>query len=96
MKLKNGKIVAIFPEGEISRSSDVSKFYRGYEFIDRSGSVIVPFYIDGVFGSLFARHKSDAKRCFLKKREITLYFGEPITEAITPEELREMVVNLKY
>lgn len=95
MKLKNGKIVAIFPEGEISRSSDVSKFYRGYEFIDRSGSVIVPFYIDGVFGSLFARHKGDAKRCFLKKREITLYFGEPITEAITPEELREKVINLK-
>lgn len=95
MKLKNGKIVAIFPEGEISRSSDVSKFYRGYEFIDRSGSVIVPFYIDGVFGSLFARHKGDARRCFLKKREITLYFGEPITGTITPEELREMVVNLK-
>ena len=95
MKLKNGKIVAIFPEGEISRSSDVSKFYRGYEFIDRGKSVIIPFYIDGVFGSLFARHKGDARRCFLKKREITLYFGEPIIGGITPEELREMVVNLK-
>jgi acyl-[acyl-carrier-protein]-phospholipid O-acyltransferase/long-chain-fatty-acid--[acyl-carrier-protein] ligase len=95
MKLKNGKIVAIFPEGEISRSSDVSKFYRGYEFIDRGKSVIIPFYIDGVFGSLFARHKGDARRCFLKKREITLYFGEPITENITPEELREKVINLK-
>jgi acyl-[acyl-carrier-protein]-phospholipid O-acyltransferase/long-chain-fatty-acid--[acyl-carrier-protein] ligase len=95
MKLKNGKIIAIFPEGEISRSSDVSKFYRGYEFIDRNGSAIVPFYIDGVFGSIFARHKGDAKRCFLKKREITLYFGEPITKDITPEELREKVINLK-
>lgn len=95
MKLKNGKIIAIFPEGEISRSSDVSKFYRGYEFIDRNGSAIVPFYIDGVFGSIFARHKGDAKRCFLKKREITLYFGEPITKEITPEELREKVINLK-
>lgn len=94
-RLKNGKIVAIFPEGEISRDSDVSKFYRGYEFIDRGESVIVPFYIDGVFGSLFARHKGDARRCFLKKREITLYFGEPIMGNITPEELREIVVNLK-
>ncbi len=95
MKLKNGKIIAIFPEGEISRNSDVAKFYRGYEFIDRAGAVIVPFYIDGIFGSLFARHKGDAKRCFLKKREITLYFGEPISEEIRADELRDRVIQLK-
>lgn len=95
MKLKNGKIVAIFPEGEISRNSDVAKFYRGYEFIDRAGAVIVPFYIDGIFGSLFARHKGDARRCFLKKREITLYFGEPISEEIRADELRDRVIKLK-
>ncbi|MDP2893580.1 MAG: MFS transporter [Sulfurimonas sp.] len=95
MKLKNGKIVAIFPEGEISRSSDIAKFYRGYEFIDRSGAVIVPFYIDGVFGSLFARHKGEYKRNFFRKREITLYFGEPISQEIKADELRERVVKLK-
>ncbi|MDD5373028.1 MAG: MFS transporter [Sulfurimonas sp.] len=95
MKLKNGKIVAIFPEGEIARSSGVSKFYRGYEFIERSGVAIVPFHIDGIFGSVFARHKGDAKRCFLKKREITLTFGEPISGHISADELREIVVNLK-
>ncbi|MGE0738205.1 MFS transporter [Sulfurimonas sp.] len=95
MKLKDGKIVAIFPEGEISRGSSVSRFYRGYEFIDRSGAVIVPFYIDGIFGSVFARHKGDAKRCFLKKREITLTFGEPIMEHISADKLRDRVINLK-
>lgn len=95
MKLKDGKIIAIFPEGEISRNSEVSKFYRGYEFIDRGGAAIVPFHIDGVFGSLFARHKGDAKRCFLKKREITLCFGEPILREIKADELRERVINLK-
>ncbi|MFA5461963.1 MAG: MFS transporter [Sulfurimonas sp.] len=95
IKLKNGKIIAIFPEGKISRNSDVSKFYQGYKFIDRGSSVIVPFYIDGVFGSIFAKYKGDARRCFLKKREITLYFGEPIIGEITSEELREKVINLK-
>lgn len=95
MKLKDGKIVAIFPEGEIARSSSVSKFYRGYEVIQRSGAVIVPFYIDGIFGSVFARHKGDAKRCFLKKREITLTFGEPISGYISADELRDRVINLK-
>lgn len=95
MKLKDGKIIAIFPEGEIARSSSVSKFYRGYEFIERGGAVIVPFHIDGIFGSVFARHKGDAKRCFLKKREITLTFGEPISGHISADELREIVINLK-
>jgi acyl-[acyl-carrier-protein]-phospholipid O-acyltransferase/long-chain-fatty-acid--[acyl-carrier-protein] ligase len=95
MKLKDGKIIAIFPEGEISRNSEVSKFYRGYEFIDRGGAAIVPFHIEGVFGSLFARHKGDAKRCFLKKREITLCFGEPIYQEIKADELRQRVINLK-
>ena len=94
-RLKNGKIIAIFPEGEISRNSDVSKFYRGYEFIDRDSAVIIPFYIDGVFGSLFSRHKGQTRRCFLRKREITLSFGEAISEKIRADELREKVINLK-
>ncbi|MGE4418961.1 MAG: 1-acyl-sn-glycerol-3-phosphate acyltransferase [Sulfurimonas sp.] len=94
-RLKNGKIVAIFPEGEISRSANISKFYRGYEYIDRGDAVIVPFHIDGVFGSLFARHKGDVRRCFLKKREITVYFGEAISQEIKADELRQRVIKLK-
>ncbi len=94
-RLKNGKIIAIFPEGEISRSSDVAKFYRGYEFIDRDGAVIVPFFIDGVFGSIFSRHKGEAKRSFLKKREIVVCFGEPIAENIKANELRDRVIKCK-
>lgn len=94
-RLKDGKIIAIFPEGEISKSSDVSKFYRGYQFIDIDGAVIVPFFIDGIFGSLFSRHKGQTKRCFLKKREISVYFGEPISEHIQAGKLREKVIDLK-
>ncbi|MCK9455571.1 MFS transporter [Sulfurimonas sp.] len=94
-RLKNGRIIAIFPEGEISRSSDVAKFYRGYEYIDRGQAVIVPFYIDGIFGSLFARHKDGTKRCFLKKRQIRVCFGEPIAQEIKAQELRDRVMKLK-
>lgn len=95
MRLKDGKIVAIFPEGEIARNGDVAKFYRGYEYIDTDGAFIVPFYIEGVFGSLFARYKGDAKRCFLKKREVRVFFGKPVAEHIKAHELREIVLNLK-
>mgnify|MGYP002713176104 CR=1 FL=1 len=94
-RLKDGKIIAIFPEGEISRSSDISKFYRGYEYIDRDGAVIVPFYIEGIFGSIFSRYKSGAKRSFFKRRKITVFFGEPISEAVRADKLRDIVINLK-
>ncbi|QOY53681.1 1-acyl-sn-glycerol-3-phosphate acyltransferase [Candidatus Sulfurimonas marisnigri] len=94
-RLKNGKIIAIFPEGEISRNSDVSKFYRGYEFIERDGADIVPFYIDGVFGSIFSRHKGKTKKSFFKKREITVHFGKPISDEIKADELRNKIIKLK-
>ncbi|MCK9473489.1 1-acyl-sn-glycerol-3-phosphate acyltransferase [Sulfurimonas sp.] len=94
-RLKNGRIVAIFPEGKISKSSEIAKFYRGYEYVDRGNAVIVPFYIDGVFGSLFARHKGNTRRCLLKKREITVRFGEAISQEIKADELRQRVKKLK-
>ncbi|WP_229860161.1 MFS transporter [Candidatus Sulfurimonas baltica] len=94
-RLKNGRIIAIFPEGQISRNSDVAKFYRGYEFIDRNGVDIVPFYIDGVFGSIFSRHNGKTKKSFFKKREITVYFGKPISDEIKADELRNKIIKLK-
>ena len=94
-RLKNGKIVAIFPEGSISKDEDIAKFNRGYEYIDMRDAVIVPFFIDGVYGSVFSRHKGDNKRSFFKKRDITVSFGEPILNNIKSDELRDVVKGLK-
>ena len=54
LRLKNGKIVALFPEGKISQDGETGKFYKGYELIssDYDGK-IVTFFIDGMNGSLF-------------------------------------------
>ncbi|MDD5157143.1 MFS transporter [Sulfurimonas sp.] len=94
-RLKSGKVVAIFPEGGIADSLDVGKFQRGYEFIELGDAVIVPFYIDGVFGSLFSRYKGESRRNFFTKREIIVYFGEQISTKIAADELREVVIKLK-
>ena len=94
-KLKNGKIVAIFPEGEISKVSDMAKFYSGYKYIDIGDAVIVPFFIDGIFGSVFSRYKTKTKKSFFHKREITVSFGEPVLEHSVPDELRNIVKGLK-
>ena len=95
-RLKNGNVVAIFPEGTISRTPKVGKFMRGLEYIDKDyDGVIVPYYIDGVFGSVFSRYNNSNKKSFLRKREITTYFGNSLPRDTRADELREIVRTLR-
>jgi 1-acyl-sn-glycerol-3-phosphate acyltransferase len=52
---ESGEIVAIFPEGHISRTGQLMAIQRGFEVIARRAGVpIIPAFIDGVWGSLFS------------------------------------------
>jgi len=95
-RLKNDKVVALFPEGSITKDGKLGEFYRGYELIptDYDG-VIVPFFIDGVFGSVFSKYKPKKSKSFFKKREITVYFGEPISKDIKAYELKKIIQKMK-
>ena len=95
-RLKDGKIVTIYPEGGISKSAELGVFFRGYELIPKDyDGVIVPFFIDGVFGSRFAKYKPKKKKSFFKRREITVYFGEPISKETKVDELKAIIQNMK-
>ncbi|MDA7816652.1 1-acyl-sn-glycerol-3-phosphate acyltransferase [Sulfurimonas sp.] len=94
-RLENGEIVVIFPEGSISSSNEISKFQRGYEYIDTKDTTVVPFYISGAFGSTFARYKGSNKKSFIKKREFRVGFGEPIHNNIKADDLKEVICGLK-
>ncbi|WP_455755955.1 MFS transporter [Sulfurimonas sp.] len=96
IRLKNGSIVTIYPEGEINRDGKLGKFHRGYELIptDYDG-VIVPFFIDGLYGSIFSRYKAKGKRSLFKRREVTTYFGEPISKETSSDELKSIIQNMK-
>ena len=95
-RLKDGKIVALFPEGGISKSGEIEKFYKGYELIDKDyEGVIVPFFIEGVFGSIFSKYKGKNKKRAFRRREINLYFAPPVPKETTAEELREIIIQLK-
>lgn len=95
-RLENSKIVVIFPEGEITHDGELAEFRRGYEMIEKSDKIdTVPFYIEGVFGSLFARYKRDTKNCFFCKREIKLYFGQKIPNDIKAQELKKVIQTMK-
>ena len=95
-RLKEGKMVGLFPEGEISKNGELGKFYRGYEIIptDYKG-VIVPYFIDGIYGSLFSKYKPKDKKNFFKRRVITLRFGKPISNVTKADELKDIIRKLK-
>ncbi len=95
-RLLNGNVVALYPEGEISKNGELGKFYRGYELIptDYKG-VIVPYFIDGVFGSSFSRYKPEKKKSFFSRREITVYFAKPVSKDTKADDLRAIIQQLK-
>ncbi len=95
-RLKNGSVVALYPEGEISKNGELGEFRRGYELIgtDYDG-VIVPFFIDGVFGSTFSKYKQKQDKMFFNKRDITVYFAKPVSKDIKADELKAIIQNMK-
>jgi len=97
-RLKNGNIVAIFPEGAISKDGNLGEFHRGFELIPKDyDGMIVPCYIgSGIFGSLFAKYKpSTAKRSLFRRRVVHIYFAEPLSKEMTAQEVKQTIQNIK-
>ena len=96
-RLLSGRIVGIFPEGQITKDAILGKFYKGYEKIPQDyNGVIIPCYIDdGVFGSIFAKYKPIDATSKLKRREVHIYFGRALPKETTAEELREVIEKMK-
>ncbi len=50
--LKQGDIVALFPEGRLSRNGQMGVFRSGFEkAMSETGATVIPFYIHGLWGS---------------------------------------------
>ena len=95
-RLLKGNIVALYPEGEISQNGELGKFYRGYELISTDyDGVLVPYFIDGIFGSSFSKYKQGKKKSFFAKREITIYFSYPVPKETKADELKDIIQVLK-
>lgn len=96
-RLNNGEIVAIFPEGTISHDGNLGKIYPGYRAIaTEHKSVIVPFYIDGAYGSVFsrsARRHVPSRGWF--RRTIRIIYGEPLDVQSDPETVYNAIIHLK-
>lgn len=96
-RLENRDIVALFPEGGISHDGDIGKIYPGYRVIAaQQKGVIVPFYIDGIYGSVFSRSpKRHVSSRSWFKRNVRVIYGEPIPMDSDPETVYNAINALK-
>jgi acyl-[acyl-carrier-protein]-phospholipid O-acyltransferase/long-chain-fatty-acid--[acyl-carrier-protein] ligase len=92
-EVEAGRLICIFPEGNLTRTGHVMAFERGVERIaSGAGAPIIPIYLDGLWGHRLSR-KPGASWWPLR-RSVTVYVGEPITHKITADELRQRVLEL--
>jgi acyl-[acyl-carrier-protein]-phospholipid O-acyltransferase / long-chain-fatty-acid--[acyl-carrier-protein] ligase len=95
--IKNGDVVCIFAEGQITRIGQMMPFRRGFERIMKDVEApIIPVALDGVWGSIFSFEGGR----FLWKwprrfpHPITVNYGKAMPHTATPFEVRQAVQEL--
>ena len=96
--LRQGEVVCIFAEGQITRTGQLLPFRRGFERIMKNVDVpIVPINLDGVWGSIFSFERGR----FLWKvprripYPVTVSFGRPMPSNSSASEVRRAVQELQ-
>jgi hypothetical protein len=98
--LRQGDIVAIFPEGGITRSGELERFRPGVRrILDDFPVPVIPMALSGLWGSFFSRKDGPAMSKpwrLVPFRRIRLSVGEPVPAAqATPELLESRVRELR-
>ncbi len=95
--IRQGELVAIFPEGRLTRTGNTHKFNRGFERIVKdTGCPVLPIYLDRIWGSVFS---FEGGKYFYKVPKlipypITVLVGNPMTSKITAFSVRQKVREL--
>jgi acyl-[acyl-carrier-protein]-phospholipid O-acyltransferase/long-chain-fatty-acid--[acyl-carrier-protein] ligase len=95
--LNQGEVVVLFPEGALSRNGQVGVFHRGFELaIKNTAAVIIPFYLLGLWGSLysFATPKHREMSRLKRTRDVSVCFGKPLRKDVTAAEVKKAVLEL--
>ena len=98
--LKNGELVCIFAEGQISRTGELLQFERGMiKILKGTDAPVLPVYLDGLWGSIFS---NEGGKFFWKKPKqwpypVSISFGKliPYEEVTDVDAVRNSVIQLK-
>lgn len=95
--IRDGHVVCIFAEGQITRIGQMLPFRRGMSFIMKDvDAPIIPVCLDNVWGSIFSYERG---RFFGKipryfPYPVTVSYGAPLPPTATPHEVRQAVQEL--
>lgn len=94
--LKNGEVVCLFAEGQLTRTGGLCELERGFELIaKKAGHPIIPMWTDGSWGSIFSfeRNRFMGKWPYFNKPTVTCAYGQVIEpkEASTERVRHEMM-----
>jgi len=92
--IKNGELVCIFAEGQLTRTGQMQPFQRGMmKIIQGTDAPIIPAYIHGLWGSIFS-HRGGKIFWKLPKQlryPVDIHFGEPIHKPKDAAQVRQAV-----
>jgi acyl-[acyl-carrier-protein]-phospholipid O-acyltransferase / long-chain-fatty-acid--[acyl-carrier-protein] ligase len=95
--IRQGDLVCIFAEGQVTRIGQMLPFRRGFERIMKDlDAPVIPVCLEGVWGSIFS-FEQQRFVCKLPKRipyPVTVCYGQPMPPKTTPAEVRRAVQEL--
>lgn len=95
--IKEGELVCIFAEGQLTRTGQIQPFQRGMlKIIQGTDAPILPTYLHGLWGSIFSWRGG---KLFWKwpqkiRYPVDVHFGAPLYGVKTPAEVRQVVEQL--
>jgi acyl-[acyl-carrier-protein]-phospholipid O-acyltransferase/long-chain-fatty-acid--[acyl-carrier-protein] ligase len=95
--MEAGAIIAVFPEGELTKNGTLMKFNKGFEKIARNSNCpIIPAHIGNLWGSIFSfkRGKPGLKRPVKLPYPVSVRFGKPLPATTPAAEAREIIAEL--